>query len=89
LLNPCNGRLPVVEWIHKEGKKEMANKEGNITWDDAGDYTWTVFLTKTGWRWLVTGPRGRMIGAFRADSEAAALTAVEQKMQELGVSMQR
>ena len=67
----------------------MANKEGNITWDEIGAYTWSVFLTKTGWRWLVTGPRGCMIGAFRADSEAAALTAVEQKMQELVEGMQR
>ena len=63
-------------------------KEGNITWDEVGDWTWSVFLTKTGWRWLVTGPRGRMIGAFRADSEAAALTAVGQKMQELVVGVQ-
>ena len=67
----------------------MANKEGNITWDEIGDWTWNVFLTKTGWRWLVTGPRGRMIGAFRADSEAAALAAVEQKMQELVAGVQR
>jgi hypothetical protein len=64
-------------------------KEGNITWAEIGDWTWSVFLTKTGWRWLVAGPRGRMIGAFRADSEAAALTAVEQKMQELVVNVQR
>ena len=85
----CNGSGFLVEWIHKEGKKEMANKEGNITWDEIGAYTWSVFLTKTGWRWLITGPRGRMIGAFRADSEAAALTAVEQKMQELVEGMQR
>jgi len=77
----------VVKWIHKEGEKEMANKEGNITWDEVGDWTWTVFLTKTGWQWLVNGPRGRMIGSFRANSETAALAAVEQKMQELGVSM--
>lgn len=63
-------------------------KEGNITWDEIGDWTWSVYLTKTGWRWLVTGPRGRMIGAFRADSESAALTAVEQKMQELVVGVQ-
>jgi hypothetical protein len=63
-------------------------KEGNITWDEIGDWTWTVFLTKTGWKWLVVGPRGRMIGAFRADSEAAALAAVEQKMQELVVGVQ-
>jgi hypothetical protein len=67
----------------------MANKEGNITWGEIGGWAWTVFHTKTGWRWLVISPRDRMIGSFRADSEVAALTAVEQKMQELVVSVQR
>jgi hypothetical protein len=71
------------------GEKEMANKEGNVTWDDAGDYTWTVFLTKKGWKWLVYNSMVGPIESQYVPTEADGFNAVQQKLQELGVSMQR
>ena len=67
----------------------MANKEGNVTWSDVGDYTWMVFLTKKGWKWLVYNSMGDTIESQYVPTGAAGLDAVQQKLQELGVSMQR
>ena len=66
----------------------MANKEGNVTWDDAGDWTWTVFLTKRGWKWLVYNSMGETFESQYVPTESDGFDAVQQKLQELGVSMQ-
>ena len=67
----------------------MAQKEGNVTWGDVGDYTWTVFLTKKGWKWMVSNSMVGPIESGYISSEAEGLKAAQQKLEELGVSMQR